>query len=90
MAVKLFRKRDLSLKKYLTPSINLLLWSSMKTPTTRSYEKNNVLLANVRSAITILRNSVNVGNPLSDSQREWIYTMAVDELAPLHWHGKDE
>jgi hypothetical protein len=65
----------------------------MKTPTTKhkeDYGRNNILLANVRSAITILRNSVNVGYPLNDAQREAIYNMAVDELAPLQWHGKDE
>jgi hypothetical protein len=61
-----------------------------KIPQSEDFGKNNILIANVRSAITILRNSVNVGNPLSERQREVIYSMAVDELAPLQWHGKDQ
>jgi hypothetical protein len=65
---------------------------TMKTenPHSEDFGRNNILIANVRSAITILRNSVNVGNPLSDSQRELIYSMAVDELAPLQWYGRGQ
>jgi len=61
-----------------------------KTPQSEDFGRNNVLIADVRSAITILRNSVNVGYPLNKEQREAIYNMAVDELAPLQWHGKDK